>query len=265
MECYLHPGYGAGAMCVACSRPICAVCREDVAGHPMCPECVAAHQARLGEEPAPAAASAYEPAPVLTCGPGHYFKALLFGLVTAVVGAIIWDKFVFYTHFQVGLIAVFLGAAVGIAVKMGAEGRRGKMLPFMGALLAGFSILLGYALLAQDQAMQDPQFAAKLNQIPVFIRIPILIIAVIPGLDVMDWIFVAIGLWEGWSIPRRSEAEPMAPDTTATSVPTPTSAAPAGPSTPVSMEAPPGPSSVPTPTFTQPAAQEPQPTSDKPW
>jgi hypothetical protein len=269
MECYLHPGYGAGAMCVACSRPICAVCREDVAGHPMCPECVGAHQQRLAEEsPEAAAALAAQTAPaeepVLLCGPKHYLKGALFGFIAAVAGAIVWDKIVFYTHFQIGYIAFVLAAVVAIAVNIGAEGRAGKVLPVIGCLLAGFCIILGNTLLTEDQMRaQVPDVAKQLGSLDPFDRYTRLLLFTMRRImDPMDWVFVAIGMWEGWVLTRRTPtAQTAAPDTTATSVPTPTGMAPAGAAALVSSDA----ASVPTPTVGQPTEQEPQPSSDKPW
>src|SRR5436309_3421888 len=55
MECYSHPGAAATATCIACEKPICAECREEVAGHTMCHSCVAATQERLSADAAPAA------------------------------------------------------------------------------------------------------------------------------------------------------------------------------------------------------------------
>src|SRR5262245_46386671 len=55
MECYSHPGAAAAATCIACEKPICAECREELAGHAMCHACVAATQARLSADTAPTA------------------------------------------------------------------------------------------------------------------------------------------------------------------------------------------------------------------
>jgi hypothetical protein len=52
MDCYRHEGAPSTATCVGCQQPICADCREEVAGHPMCHPCVAAAQERLAQAPA---------------------------------------------------------------------------------------------------------------------------------------------------------------------------------------------------------------------
>jgi hypothetical protein len=71
MECYLHPGVTAEATCISCERPICAGCREEIAGHSMCRACVEAAQARLageggdtGQEAAPVAEPAVTAEPI---------------------------------------------------------------------------------------------------------------------------------------------------------------------------------------------------------
>jgi hypothetical protein len=238
MDCYRHPGTVSTDTCISCSKPICAECREEVAGHPMCQSCVTAAQDRLATETAaaPSPAFAADPVtaePVQACGFAQYARAVLFGGIAAVVGAIIWDKFVLFTGWQIGLIAVVLGVMVGVAVRAGAQGRRGKLLPWIGALLAGFAILLGYALLGQDQTLRtDPKSIAGLMSLPLLIRIPILMILVVPALDLLDWVFVAIGVWEGWSIPRRGnqEAEMPAPP----AAPSPSAPTPQGSETPQS-------------------------------
>lgn len=214
MECYIHSGTEATAHCVSCNKWICNGCREEVAGYAMCHTCVqqnlaqyASTQGPMGtgsvnmSSTAPTVASGAPPEPL---SPAQYFSALVLGLVAAIVGAFIWDKITLITGYQLGLIAILLGFLVGYAVLLGAGWKYGVLLPWMGALLAGFAILLGYALLAQDVILQDPAQAEDLSRVPLLIRLPLLLIAIIPALDLLDWVFVVIGIWEGWIIPRRA-------------------------------------------------------------
>jgi hypothetical protein len=127
MDCYRHEGVACVATCVSCSRPVCEECREEVAGHAMCPPCVAAAEARLASTPplgseaqpvlageaaladAPAAvtmlseASAEEVAPVLEGDPPGLFRRLgrgwLWGIwygqwwtLMTVVSGFIWGE-----------------------------------------------------------------------------------------------------------------------------------------------------------------------------
>jgi hypothetical protein len=57
MNCYRHPSAPAAAECVSCMEPICATCREDVAGHAMCRPCLMREESRLGMEGTPAGAT----------------------------------------------------------------------------------------------------------------------------------------------------------------------------------------------------------------
>lgn len=222
--CINHPETPAEAACVLCNQPICGACSEVVAGHALCPTCLQAAQSSVAAPapavPASAAGAGAEtagatlpsgtgdpaseaPTVVPEVGSAGYLRALAAGALAAVACAVVWDKFVYYTHIQLGLIAVFLGVGVGIAVRAAAGGR-GPLLPWIGAVLAGFSILLGYVLLGHDAAMENADVAARLGELPVFLRLPIIAAVVIPRLDPMDWVFVAIGVYEGWTIPRRS-------------------------------------------------------------
>jgi hypothetical protein len=220
MSCYRHPEAAEVATCIACKQAICAECREEVAGHPMCPPCVAAAQERLAASPAPVASAAGDPSggssyadsiaslpppKVLPpSGAAQYGKAILFALIAAVVSAVVWDKIVLWTGFQLGIVAVAVGWLVGTAICMGAEGRSGKALPVIGALLAGFAIVLGRALLISDMLPKEaPDVAKQLSSVPFLVQLPILGFVAVRSLDFMDWIFVAIGVWEGWSIPSR--------------------------------------------------------------
>jgi hypothetical protein len=139
MNCYRHPAALSTAFCNTCAKPICRECRDDVAGYAMCPACVAAAQSELGKSSSTvdAGMGAREPAVFVDdadrCGGGQYLKAVLFSAVAAVIGAVIWDKIVLVTHMQLGIIAIALGALVGVAIRVGAEGRPGAGLPWIGA------------------------------------------------------------------------------------------------------------------------------------
>jgi hypothetical protein len=209
MNCAHHPETEAVGTCVACEQPLCETCREWVAGHAICRACLATEEERVkAEETSGPGAEPVEPTPAVPnlppCGPVQYLKAILFAGAAAVLGAIIWDKFVLWTGFQLGLVAVAVGWAVGTALCMGAEWRPGKHLSWLGALMAAFGIMLGNALLLQDRLVrQSPEIASSLSAMPDLTRILRLIEFTPRTLDLLDWVFVAIGVWEGWSIPAR--------------------------------------------------------------
>jgi hypothetical protein len=219
MECYVHPGTPAAGTCAGCGQPVCAACGEEIAGHRMCASCVAAAQARLAPEPsaptfsssagaAPPAldlsGTAAVPATVVVpekADPTDYAKALAFGAAAAVLGAVLWNQVTVWTGWQIGFIAVIVGAAVGWAVKTGAAGRQGEALPWLGAALAGFGIFLGYALRINELLSADAAYA----QAPLLTRLPNLAVNTVNNMSLFSWLFVAFGVWEGWSIPRRAQ------------------------------------------------------------
>jgi hypothetical protein len=217
MNCYRHPSALATAFCNVCSKAICGDCRADVAGYAMCSACVSAAQAELGGSSSTSSStsgrgfgipgSSAVGAGSEGCRGGQYLKAVLFSAVAAVLGAVIWDKIVLVTGYQLGIIAVVLGALVGIAVRVGAEGRPGAGLPWIGALMAGFSIFLGHAFLIHDVLKHEAEYAAVFAVMSLPARLSMLLEVAVHNLDIMDWAFVAIGVYEGWKIPHALNRE----------------------------------------------------------
>ncbi len=152
------------------------------------------------EAPAPPEARP-EPPTQVALGPLGYLRAIGAGLMAAVIGAVLWDKFVFYTHIQFGLVAVFIAYGVAVAVKKAAGGHNDG-LSWVGAALAAFCMLLGYVLLANDAVMADREASVRFGSIPLLVRVPLMFPLVVKTLDLMDWVFVAIGVYEGWKVPR---------------------------------------------------------------
>ncbi|WP_319586115.1 hypothetical protein [uncultured Desulfobulbus sp.] len=136
--------------------------------------------------------------------------AILYGLIAAVASAFIWDKIVFFTHYKLGLVAVIIGVIVGIAVLKGAKGGHSKALPIIGAVLAGFGILLGEYLLLGDllgsEVAKDTVNGKHLSYsgqllVSMFIFPKYLFGG---GMSPMSWVFILIGIYEGWKIPSRA-------------------------------------------------------------
>jgi len=136
---------------------------------------------------------------------GDFLRAAAFGAVVAIVSALIWDKFAYYTHFKLSLIAIFLGIGVGLAVSFGARGKSSAALQLLGGVLAGLGILFGEVLLLKD-GLQD--YLAKEKQVAVgFFPALIASIRAFPayiadgGISFLSWLFIAFGIYEGWKIP----------------------------------------------------------------
>jgi hypothetical protein len=172
----------------------------------MCTECIKEEKrkhAQMLRESSPANLddkTLYRRAPASVADkltPMQYTKAIVFGLIAAVIGAFIWDKFVYYTQLQFGFIVVGIAVLVGYAVTLGSEGNYNIMISVIGAVLGAGAIMLGNALVLQDVLVQGgglPRFASTLMNAFSYR---------LSNMDIMDLVFVAIGAWEGWVIPAR--------------------------------------------------------------
>jgi hypothetical protein len=140
--------------------------------------------------------------------PAKLLLGVVAGLIVGIIGAIVWDKFVFYTNFQVGLIASFIGFAVGMAV-VTVSGQHGVVPGVIGGLLAFFAIMFGNYLLANDVFLKH--FAGQVLQLKNGSTLQVggwlplsLYLEMLPHMDPMDWIFVAIGVYGGYITPYRA-------------------------------------------------------------
>ena len=132
-------------------------------------------------------------------------KATALGGIAAIVGAFIWDKFVFYTHIEFGLIAVGIGILVGVAVAIGAGGKKGTSLQIISALLSLFGMMLGYALIISDALANLPASSpnSQLAGAGAGMRLFVSLFA-LPFYftqSPLSLLFIAIGVYEGWKLP----------------------------------------------------------------
>jgi hypothetical protein len=90
------------------------------------------------------------------------FLGAFAGLAAAIIGAIIWAVLTFTTKYQIGFMAVGVGALVGFALRIG---NGGKAFGIMGAFLALFGCILGnyFSLIAFAAAEQHVGFFSMMN------------------------------------------------------------------------------------------------------
>ena len=81
-------------------------------------------------------------------------KALGFGLLGAVGGAIVYYGVIALTDFEIGIIAILCGFMVGWAVRYGAGGLGGRRYQILAAALTYFSVGLAYTPLAFKAAKE---------------------------------------------------------------------------------------------------------------
>lgn len=72
----------------------------------------------------------------------NFSAALIAGIVVGLVGAILWGVITVATNYQIGYMALAIGAGVGFAVRMFGKGIDEKF-GYLGAVLSFFSVLIG--------------------------------------------------------------------------------------------------------------------------
>lgn len=175
--CYYHSERPAAGNCTECQQPLCLGCQMVVAGKTVCQPCVSAIRARIAGEMAPGDAAAqslpapsppppysyaqttadttdaaYQPyAPAYnssaeSIGVKHVLGGLGLGFLAGFVGLIAWIAFVYFTGFNLALIAIGIGWLIGIATVKGAGGRGGTVVALLSAIMAlifcGIGVLL---------------------------------------------------------------------------------------------------------------------------
>src|SRR6266702_8306688 len=86
----------------------------------------------------------------------------LAGLAAAIIGAIVWAILTVTTKYQIGWMAIGVGALVGFALRIG---NGGKLFGILGAFLALFGCILGnyFSLIAFASAEEHVAFFTMLN------------------------------------------------------------------------------------------------------
>jgi hypothetical protein len=131
-------------------------------------------------------------------------RAILAGLVTAALGAVIWDKVEIWFHIRLGLIAIAIGYGVAMAVVWGAGGKRGMGLQVISVIFTLAGIIGGLFLSFHDQVLAEA--ARGTFQLPAnpgadwFLTVMVFPL-VFKEMGIMTWIIIAFGLFQGFAIP----------------------------------------------------------------
>jgi hypothetical protein len=125
----------------------------------------------------------------------NFALAVPVGIAAAVVGAALWAGFVYVTGYELGLIAIAVGALVGLAVRAVGHGVDMKF-GILGAACAAFGWALGLVLC-------DVAFLAKEAGQPfldVFGRLGVgnSLSLALEAADPMELLFLAIAVYEGY-------------------------------------------------------------------
>jgi hypothetical protein len=131
-------------------------------------------------------------------GAARLLKALVFGVGAAAVSAVVWYGIVKLTGYELGIIAVAVGFAVGGAVRAGADQRGGWAYQTIAVVLTYLAIAASYVpLLAESE---DPLFS-PMTAVLVALTIPVL--QVMEGTGFIGLLIVCFALYEAWKINKR--------------------------------------------------------------
>jgi hypothetical protein len=167
----------APATCRACGRPLSDVYYE-AGGSVFCGAC------REG-----ALADFAQVSPAV-----RFLAALAFGAAAAALGAAAWFAIVTLTGYQIGLVAVVIGWAVGRAVLAGSGGRGGAVHQLLAVLLTYLAIAASYV------PRVLPEFDDPLAALLFALELPVLQIR--DG-GILGALIVGFALYEAWRINQR--------------------------------------------------------------
>lgn len=173
-------GAGAASACSACQRAIPDSYFE-AAGRIFCAPC---RDAALA-------------APSGGAGVSRLLKAVLLGTGAAAVSAAAWYGIVKLTGYELGIVAVVVGLAVGGAVRIGAERRGGWAYQTIAVVLTYLAIAASYVPMVLAPSDEAPPLAAA---ILVSLAIPVL--QVTEG-GIIGLLIVGFALYEAWKINKR--------------------------------------------------------------
>ena len=130
----------------------------------------------------------------------NFALAVPAGIAAALAGAALWAVFTYLTNYELGLIAIALGALVGIAIQKAGNGQD-RRFQILGAACAALGCLLGILL-------SDVAFASKEWNMPFFQVLSQLgaggsVQLAFQAGEAMDLLFVAIAVWEGFKFSVR--------------------------------------------------------------
>lgn len=162
-------------------------------------------------------------------GAARLLKSILLGIGAAAVSAVVWYGIVKLTGYELGIIAIAVGFAVGAAVRMGAEQRGGWAYQTIAVVLTYLAIAASYVPLVMEgfraQATAEANQVADassgagtqppgevptteldetillVSSIAVALALPVL--QATEGTGIIGLLIVGFALYEAWKINKR--------------------------------------------------------------
>ena len=205
------------AQCAECRRELSGAYYE-VNGHTVCEACRYSIESRFS------AGSSI----------GRFVRAAGAGFGAALAGAVLYYAILALTGYEIGLIAIAVGYAVGIAVRWGSNGRGGWKYQSLAMALTYFAIATGYFLTIVTDRSIDPTTATSASAsaepgeptaaaasadaidgerkpLPrsVWYLTAFVIAFAVPFLsgfeNIIGLVIIGIGLYEAWKLNQRAE------------------------------------------------------------
>lgn len=127
--------------------------------------------------------------------------AIAGGLLGGALGALIWWGVVVVTNFQIGLIAIVIGWAVGQGVHILSGRKRALSLQIISVAITAISYSIASYYVGRTFFQK---YAAENNidgGLPLIPDLSLFFDVVTSGMEMFDLLFVAIALWQAWKMP----------------------------------------------------------------
>lgn len=134
----------------------------------------------------------------------NYPTALIVGAVVGILGALLWATITVATEYQIGYMAIAIGAGIGFSMRYFGKGIdsifgiTGAVIAILSCLLGNFFSIVGFA--ANSQGMSALEILPLIDYTQI---IPIMMEAFSP----MDLFFYAIAAYEGYKFSFRTFTE----------------------------------------------------------
>lgn len=131
-------------------------------------------------------------------------KALIIGTVAGLIGALLWGVITVVTEYQIGFMAIAIGAMVGFCIKIIGKGIdqkfgiAGGIIAFLSCLLGNLFSIVGF--IANSQQMTYPEVYGFFGIVELFSIMG-------DSFDPMDLVFYGIAAYEGYKFSFRSFTE----------------------------------------------------------
>lgn len=153
------------------------------------------------EDAADAPAMDYEQELALARARQNFALAVAAGLAAAAVGAALWAAVAFATGMELGLVAIAVGALVGLTIRKVGNGVDPKF-GVLGALCAALGWALGTVL--EDIAFLAHETGSSFFDVAAALGVGGSLSFALEVADAMSLLFLAIAVFEGWKLSRHS-------------------------------------------------------------